>query len=183
MTLEAFLDWESRQPVKYEFDGFAPVAMTGVTLEHAIIQANPLRHLGARLDGSRCRAVGSDLKIQVAGSIRYPGALVVCSPLPRGTTVVSDPVVMFEILSPSRAETDVTEKNREYRDTASVQRYVILERSHQAAIVFERRDGDWLGYLLAGDAVLTVPEIGVELPLASLYQGVELPALPAAEPA
>lgn len=183
MTLEAFLDWESRQPVKYEFDGFDPVAMTGVTLEHAAIQRNLLRHLGNHLDGKPCQPYGSDLKIQVAGSIRYPDAFVVCSPLPRGTTVVSDPVVVFEILSPSTAETDLTEKNREYRDTASVQRYVILEQSHQAAIVFERRAGDWIGHLLAGDAVLTMPEIGVELPLASLYQGVELPALPAAEPA
>ncbi len=29
MTLAAFLDWESRQEFKYEFDGFAPVAMVG----------------------------------------------------------------------------------------------------------------------------------------------------------
>jgi hypothetical protein len=31
MTLEAFLGWESRQEIKYEFDGFRPVAMTGGT--------------------------------------------------------------------------------------------------------------------------------------------------------
>ena len=29
MTVETFLDWESRQEVKYEFDGFHTVAMTG----------------------------------------------------------------------------------------------------------------------------------------------------------
>ena len=42
MSLEAFLDWESRQEFKYEFDGFQPVAMTGVTAAHSTIQRNLL---------------------------------------------------------------------------------------------------------------------------------------------
>ena len=29
MRLEQFLAWEERQELRYEFDGFAPVAMTG----------------------------------------------------------------------------------------------------------------------------------------------------------
>ncbi len=29
MTLAEFLDWEERQELRYEFDGFQPVAMTG----------------------------------------------------------------------------------------------------------------------------------------------------------
>jgi hypothetical protein len=40
MTLEAFLDWEERQELRYEFDGFQPVARTGGTSEHSAIQRN-----------------------------------------------------------------------------------------------------------------------------------------------
>jgi len=29
MTLAEFLEWEERQPLRYEFDGVGPVAMTG----------------------------------------------------------------------------------------------------------------------------------------------------------
>ena len=29
MTVEEFLAWEERQELRYEFDGFRPVAMTG----------------------------------------------------------------------------------------------------------------------------------------------------------
>jgi Uma2 family endonuclease len=76
MTLEAFLDWESRQEFKHEFDGFQPVAMTGVTAAHATIQVNLLGLLFNRLRAHRCQAFGSDLKIQVVGRIRYPDALV-----------------------------------------------------------------------------------------------------------
>jgi hypothetical protein len=31
MTVDEFLAWERRQELRYEFDGFAPVAMTGGT--------------------------------------------------------------------------------------------------------------------------------------------------------
>jgi Uma2 family endonuclease len=102
ISLEAFLDWEGRQESKYEFDGFQPVAMTGVTAAHSTIQGNLLGLLYDRLRGHRCRAHGSDLKIQVAGRIRYPDAFIVCSPIPSGATVILDPVVVFEILSPAR---------------------------------------------------------------------------------
>ena len=37
MTLAEFLAWEERQELRYEFDGFGPVAMTGGTLEHEAI--------------------------------------------------------------------------------------------------------------------------------------------------
>jgi Uma2 family endonuclease len=47
---------------------------------------------------------------------------VVCAPIPRGTTVITDPVVVFEVLSPTTATTDRIVKNQEYRDTPSVQR-------------------------------------------------------------
>ena len=39
MSLDAFLDWEERQELRYEFDGFQPVAMTGGTFEHSAINA------------------------------------------------------------------------------------------------------------------------------------------------
>jgi Uma2 family endonuclease len=37
MTVEEFLDWERRQELRYEFDGFHAVAMTGGTANHAVI--------------------------------------------------------------------------------------------------------------------------------------------------
>lgn len=40
MTLEQFLAWEDRQELKFEFDGFRPVAMTGGTAAHSAIQRN-----------------------------------------------------------------------------------------------------------------------------------------------
>ncbi len=172
ITVEAFLDWESRQEIKYEFDGFQPVAMTGGTWNHAAIQANLIRAIGNRLRGGPCRIVGSDVKIQVAGSIRYPDALVVCTPVRPGALVVTDPVVVFDVLSESTSSTDRIEKNREYRDTPSVQRYVILEQTKAAATVYARSGDAWQAEILVGDAALVLPEVGVSVPLAELYEDV-----------
>lgn len=174
MTADEFLAWEEGQEVKHEFDGFGPVAMVGVTFNHAVIQGNLIASLAARLRGTRCRAFGSDLKIEAAGSIRYPDVFVTCTPGPGNSTVVRDPIVVFEILSPGTAKTDRITKNREYRATPSIRRYVMLEQDEIAATVFERAgqaDEDWIGHILAADAVLRMPEIGAEVPLAELYDG------------
>jgi Putative restriction endonuclease len=111
MTQDDFLQWEERQPARYEFDGFQPVAMTGGSVNHAVIQANLVRHLGNRLDSGPCRVFGSDLKIAVADAIRYPDAFVVCGPLRGKDNIVPNPVVVFEILSPSTQGTDLIRKN------------------------------------------------------------------------
>jgi Uma2 family endonuclease len=94
MSLAEFLDWEERQEFKHEFDGVAPVAMTGGTITDAVISGNVVAALISRLRATPCRAYGSDLKIEVAGSIRYPDAFVACSQASRDTKVVSDPVVI-----------------------------------------------------------------------------------------
>ena len=81
MTLAEFLEWEERQPLRYEFDGVGPVAMTGGTSGHSTIQGNLAIALGGRLRGKPCRFHGSDLKFQVAeGHVRYPDGMVIVLP-------------------------------------------------------------------------------------------------------
>jgi Uma2 family endonuclease len=172
MTVDAFLAWEEQQDMRWEFDGFTPVAMTGGTAGHSAIQRNISIALGSRLRGKPCQVFTSDLKLRVADSIRYPDAFVVCSPVARSATLVTDPVVIFEVLSPSTASIDPFVKNREYRDTPSVQRYVMLDQDHVGATVFARLDNDWTGHVLGADAMLAMPEIGIEVPLADFYEGV-----------
>ncbi len=174
MTLAQFLAWEARQEFKYEFDGFQPFAMTGGTAAHSGIQRNLAVAVGGRLRGKPCQFYGSDLKIEVAGRIRYPDGFVVCSPVPRGATVVREPVVIFEVLSESTARTDIVSKNQEYAATASVRRYVLLAQDEIGGTMFERAGDDWIGHLLQPDSVLRMPEIGVEVPIAELYEDIAL---------
>jgi len=173
MSMAEFLAWEERQEFKYEFDGFEPVAMVGVTHAHSVIQRNVLFALTSRLRGKPCQPHGSDLKIEVAGRIRYPDAFVICTPRANTDKIVTDPVVIFEILSDGTERRDRITKNEEYRLTPSVRRYVMLEQDEQAATVFAREGERWVGSLLKGEVVLSMPEIGIEVPLAEFYEGLD----------
>ena len=181
MSLVEFLGWEDRQPLRYEFDGFQPIAMTGGTRAHAGIQRNLAISIGGRLRGKACQFYGSDLKITAAGSIRYPDGFVVCTPVSPQDKVVREPVVIFEVMSDSSWRIDTIAKNREYAATPSVQRYIILAQDEIGGQMFERIGDEWLGHVLAPESVLRMPEIGIELPLSELYEDVELPAVPPEE--
>ena len=174
MTVAEFLAWEERQELRHEFDGLRPEAMTGGTVAHDRISINLAASLVSRLRGTPCQPHGSNLKIEVAGSIRYPDACVTCGPIARGSRIATDPVVIFEVLSQGTARKDRTVKSREYAATRSVQRYVMLEQAETAGTMFERIGGDWIGHILTAASVIRMPEIGIELPLAELYDGLDL---------
>ncbi len=177
MTPDEFLAWEAGQELKWEFDGFQPVAMTGGTRAHAVIQANLVTALTNRLHGKPCRAYGSDLKVQIGLSYRYPDASVSCTAFPDSETVVVEPVVIFEVLSASTSGDDRTVKLAEYMSLPSVRRYVMLELDRMFASVITRLGTGWDHALAGPDGTLAMQEIGVEIPMAELYDGLELAAL------
>jgi Uma2 family endonuclease len=176
MTRDDFLVWEDRQPLRHEFDGLQVIAMTGGTLAHAAIQVNLAVALATRLRGKPCQYFGNDLKVEVAGSIRYPDGLVTCTRGEPGDKIVRDPVVIFEVLSESTAGIDTVVKNREYAATPSVRRYVILAQDVIGGTMFERQDNDWVGHVLGPESVLSMPEIDVEIPIVEVYEGIDLPS-------
>lgn len=174
LTVDEFLEWEERQEFKHEFDGVAAIAMTGGTAAHSIIQTNLAYQLTGRLAGKPCRFFGSDFKTRLANTVRYADGIVVCTKVDPRSVYVTDPVVIFEVLSQSTAHIDLGAKNREYEAAPSVQRYLVLDQDAVAATQFARVGGDWIGHILRRDAMLDMPEIGVALPLLDLYAGLEL---------
>ncbi len=176
MTADEFLAWEADQEFKWEFDGFQPVAMAGGPEAHAAIQVNLLSALASRLCGTRCRVRGSELKVRAGASFRYPDAFVRCTPAERGATVTDDPVVIFEVMSPSTERKDRTIKLREYRAIPTLQRYVLLEQDGAMATTYTRTGTGWIVDQLDGSEVLDMPEISISIPMAELYDGLDFSA-------
>jgi Uma2 family endonuclease len=175
MTLTEFLAWEERQELRFEFNGFQPVGMTGGTVAHDEITFNIRTALRERLTGKPCRPLGPNVKIVADGKVYYPDAFVTCRPVAPKATVAEDPVVVFEVTSEGSYQTDLIVKNRSYRATSCIQRYIIVQQTQEAAIVFMRREEDWLTEIVSGDnAVLHLPEVGISVPLEELYRNVEL---------
>lgn len=180
MSLEQFLAWAENQDQRYEFDGFRPVAMTGGTIRHSRLQRRLLACLDARLRGGPCEPLGPDAGIRTIGDIvRYPDALVTCTPQNDEGKLVSGAVVVFEIVSPGSSRLDRIVKVKEYQAVASVRRYVILEQTSIAATAIARTEqGPWTVDVFTEGAALPLAELGIEIPLADIYAGVAMPAAP-----
>ena len=171
VLLEAFLRWEERQPTRFEFDGSRPVAMTGGTVAHNRIMRRLHRLLEQGLAGTSCEVFGPDVKIIVDGKVRYPDAVVGCSPQSDASQVIEQPVVVFEVLSDSTARIDRGEKVRDYGATPSILRYVMLHQDKADASVFARRGVEWSSDTIRAGGVLRMPEVGIELDLHDIYPG------------
>jgi len=172
MSLDSFLAWEERQELRWEFDGFAPVAMNGGTYSHELIGANVRFALASRLRNGKCRVLGPTAKIEVVGRIRYPDAFVLCSHATPKQTVFLDPIVVFEVLSDSTASIDHLDKLGEYDATPSIQRYVILQQDAIGAVVYTRKGDDFIVGVLKAGQTLEMPELGIAIPMAEFYEGV-----------
>ena len=177
MTASEFLDWAASQPTRHEFDGTRPVAMTGGDLGHSRLIRNISRALANRLAGSPCEPLGPDAAVATIGdAIRYPDAVVTCTPFSDRDRFVPSPIIVFEVVSPSSVRTDRVTKLHEYQAVPSIRRYIIVEPTTAALTVLsrDRADETFRATGLADADILRLPEIGIEVPVAELYAGVGL---------
>lgn len=177
ISREQFLDWASAREERYEFDGFQPVAMTGGTARHNVIAQNIYFALRTRLRGGGCRPMGPDAGVATVGeAVRYPDALVTCTKFPDTDRLIPGVVVVFEVISPTSGREDRIVKVREYHAVPTVRRYVILEHASVGLTVLARDGADdpWSATTLTVDDTLQMPEIGVEIPVADLYEGTDV---------
>lgn len=177
MTREQFLDWVATQEGRWEFDGFEPVAMTGGTRNHDRICQNIYFALRSRLRGGPCEVLGPTAGVAVGeDAVRYPDALVTCTRGPGTDRLMPNPLIVFEVISPTSSRIDRIVKLREYRGVPSIRRYVIVESTSAALTLHARPDGEspWTTTALTGGEILPLPEIGLELPVSELFEGVEL---------
>jgi Uma2 family endonuclease len=178
LTQEQFFSWAEAQDIRYEFDGFQPVAMTGGNAGHSAIGRNLQTALHTRLRGSRRSSLGPDAGVEtVNNAVRYPDALVTCSKFDLTDRTIPGVVVVFEVLSPSSGRVDRIVKVREYAAVPSIRRYVILESTGVGVTVMERAEPAeaWRTTVLTGDDVLRMPEIGIEIPVAEFYEDIPFP--------
>lgn len=172
-----YLADEFHAPTRREYVGGVVYAMSGASVRHNRIATNLLTSLGTGLRGRRCEPFNSDMKvrIQLPTHVRfyYPDAMVVCRSNPEGDAFQDSPAVIFEVLSAATRRVDEGEKRDAYLTIPSVQAYVLVEQEVAALIVYRRTDQGFVREVLDGPgAQLTLPELGLELPLEELYERV-----------
>ena len=109
MTRDEFLDWVERQEAPYEFDGFAPVPMTGGTLKHALLCSNLVYALRKRLENAPFDVL-PEAGVAISGAVRYADVLVLPTGGQQSLRLMPDPVMVFEVISPTSGRIDRTLK-------------------------------------------------------------------------
>lgn len=177
MTQQEFFNWAETQDAPYEFDGFQPVAMTGGTLGHSSLTRNINFQLMSRPRGKPCKPLGPDAGVATVGdTVRYPDAVVTCTEFNARDRLVPSPVIVVEVVSPSSVRMDRITKLREYQAVPTIRRYVIVEPDAMAVTVLSR-DHAGEAFRAAGlteDDTLHLPEVGIEIPVAAIYEGIAL---------
>ena len=111
----------------------------------------------------------------------YPDVSVVCGkPLLADDhqDVLLNPVVIFEVLSPSTETYDRGFKLQRYRTIASLQDYIMVNQTELRVEQYTRQENNlWiLRDYQSLDEDLTISSIGVSLSLRRIYDRVEFPA-------
>lgn len=183
LTAEQYLALERVAEFKSEFINGELVAMAGGGAPHSIIALNVGGELRARLRGSSCQPYNSDMRVNVdaTGLYTYPDVAVVCGesrfPNDGRRDTLLNPTVIIEVLSPSTEAYDRGAKFAHYQCLESLREYVLIAQDQPRVEHFARRQenepNEWLLTVATGlDARIMFPVLGVELPLAEIYQGV-----------
>ena len=154
------------------------------TVHHSTIVTNLAGLLWAGLRGRPFKSLQLRMAVRdPAGSYYYPDVLIspdpsTIEPHPDSETpVLTDPIVLFEVLSRSTSRTDRVEKLAAYHRIETVTDYLILSQDRRR-VVHHRRDGaGWRDEThTAADDVVTFAVPPVRLNLADVYERVALDA-------
>ena len=179
ISIADYLAGEELSDVKHEYLGGTVHAMAGSTNRHSAISTNAVGFLLAQLRGKPCRPFGSDTKIRIEypdhTRFYYPDALVACHMNPPTDHFQDHPAVVIEVLSDSTRRTDLGEKRDAYLTIASLKALLFVEPDSPEVLVHRRKpEGGFAVEIFAGhDAVIPLPEIEAELPLADLYERID----------
>ncbi len=176
---EHYLAEEARSPARSEYVGGVPYAMAGATNRHNLIATNVLVALAGRLRGKSCRPFNSDTKVRIRLTFQvrfyYPDVSVVCRPNAQDDTFQDEPVLIVEVLSPETRRIDESEKCLAYTQVPSLAVYAMVEQETARVAILRRTANGFVREVFGGEAVVPLPEIGCELPLAEVYEGVQFP--------
>lgn len=183
-SVEDYLDYERNAPERHEFLDGSVYAMAGESPRHSTICFNLGGLIHAQLRGKKCRGFSPNMKIATnnQGLYSYPDLSIVCGKPKfhdKKGDVLTNPAVIFEVLSPSTEQYDRGEKFLRYvNGIESLTDYVLIEQNAARVEHFQKRtDGEWTKTEIAGiESVLKLDSVECEIRLAELYDLIEFPA-------
>ncbi len=182
ITVEEYFELEVHSDRKHEFYGGRVSVMTGGSDNHIDICWNLSGLLHVLLKNKPFKGFGNDMRVEVVPNkfYCYPDFSVASNPpqrkKKRGTSILLNPVLIIEVLSPSTEAVDRGEKFTQYTKMPSLQEYLLVSQDRpQVERWFRDAQGQWNIVVTAGlDSSLTLESIQCTLPMKEIYNDVSL---------
>lgn len=176
MTVEEYLAADETSEEELEFLDGRVFPLAVASLNHAKLQLDLGTTLSSALQGKPCTAL-STMRVRISPSkFLKPDLIVFCgrpsiSSGPDGG--LTNPKVIFEVLSPSTEGYDYGVKRVLYFQLSSLEEYVLVAQDQPRIEVYRRSTGNSciLTTYEGVDAAAVLESIGVSLPLSALYAG------------
>jgi Uma2 family endonuclease len=179
-TIEEYFAIERAGKARYEYWDGEIVCMSGGTPQHSTISSNIHFRLRQQLAGGNCRAWTSDMAVNtpLLPPYRYPDVSVACGrpvfETVEGIGVLTNPVLLVEVLSPGTAGRDRNEKRTAYQALPTLQEYLLVSQDTPHITHYVRQGEEWVRTDHADlAAAILLPSLGIELALGDIYEGVE----------
>jgi Uma2 family endonuclease len=177
-TFEEYLALEEQANYKNEYLNGEIIPMTGGTTAHNQIAGNLYAALKYALKGKPYKIYIGDVKVWIPtyriGT--YPDVMVIAGePVyhGKGTTIVTNPALIVEVLSKSTRTHDRTDKFDQYRSLETMQEYLLLEQTERKAYQYVKTEsGQWLFTEYRENETLTLTSLNLTLTLSELYEGI-----------
>lgn len=183
-SVEKYLDFERIQAERHEFLDGSVYAMAGESPRHSSICFNLYTIIGLQLRGKRCRGFSPNMKVATneKGLFSYPDLAIVCGE-PKyhdeKSDVLTNPKVIFEVLSPSTEHYDRGEKFLRYvNGIESLSDYILISQDKPLIEIFSKQqNGEWEKSEVEGlESIVNINSIECEIFLSELYELIEFPA-------
>lgn len=176
---EEYLQLEETSESKNEYRDGEIIPIAGGTTNHNEIAGNFYANFKFTMRGKNYKIYMGDVKlwIQRYRIYTYPDVMVIQGePIYEGTgtTTVTNPIMIVEVLSKSTENHDRTNKFRFYRSIATLKEYIMINQYEYLVEQFNKNaEGQWvLTEYESIDAVLSLKSIGFQIPFSDIYQGV-----------
>lgn len=179
VTADEYLRWERNAQHKSEFHNGEVYALAGASFVHNQIARNNLVYLGSFLKGKSCDIFPSDLRLNIPdyNVFAYPDLMIICGKpdfTDGHTDTITNPTVIFEVLSSSTADYDRGTKFMYYRSIPSLKQYVMIETALPKVVLHRKNEeSHWeLTDLEDVNGVVEIPVIEYQLPFSEIYRQV-----------
>ena len=181
-TMEEYLSMEEKSLVKHHFINGEIIAMPGGTYNHNLIATNLTTALNNAIAEKEFdfHVLNSDMKVFISRttSFVYPDAIVICSEpefYSERKDIITNPLLIVEVLSPSTSETDRGTKFYDYKRIPGFKEYVLVEQANPfITSSFKTAERTWTDTEAEGlETAIYLQSIDCTIDLKKIYKGMK----------